>query len=151
MTIKEEFEKRNKVSKKYIDKRLVNRLIAYVIVFFTMLGILFYDLSQVKIGPFWALISVFVGALVGLVAQRIVKISWHESEEIIVARFDRIGFIIFVFYILFSVFRQTIWGNFIHGSALSAFAFGTYAGIMFVRYIFNATRISKLLRDKGIL
>ena len=90
MTVKEEFEKRNKVSKKYIDRRLVNRLIAYVIVFFTMLGILFYDLSQGRIGPFWALISVFVGALVGLVAQRIVKISWHESEEIIVARFDRV-------------------------------------------------------------
>lgn len=33
MTIREEFEKRNKISKKYIDKNLVNRLIAYVIVF----------------------------------------------------------------------------------------------------------------------
>jgi len=64
-----------------------------------------------------------------------------------VSRFDTICIIVMLFYVVFSVSRTSLFGYWIHGSVLTAFAYSILAGIMIGRIVGMRLKIKNILSE----
>jgi Kef-type K+ transport system membrane component KefB len=102
----------------------------YSLIFLAMLGVVVWDVAWADIGALLALLGLIVGTLLGSLASRMYRLSWDEASNKVIARIDRLGFVILVFYIAFEVFRNQLFGHWLQGATLGAFSFSVLAGLM---------------------
>ena len=144
-----------KLKRKHFQKHVPNKILwqmrIFAIVFAVMLGVVLYDIFTGIIGVILALIGLAIGTGIGMVSSRMSHLSWDKDGQKVVSRFDTLGIIILVCYILISVFRNRLVGIFIHGPALGAFSFSLIAATMLGRVIGTRNSIYGILRDEGIL
>ncbi|MCX9081381.1 MAG: hypothetical protein OIN83_04220 [Candidatus Methanoperedens sp.] len=105
-----------------------------------MIGIILTELMLFEvlkgiIGIGLSLIGFLLGLLLGFIATRMFIIHWHEEKAKFVSRFDTICIIVMLIYVAFSASRTSLFGNLIHGSVLTAFAYSILAGIMIGRIV----------------
>ncbi|OAQ41611.1 hypothetical protein A5893_00430 [Pedobacter psychrophilus] len=116
-----------------------------------MSGIMIYDLLTGKINFWLAFLAFGSGNLLGYLVGSISKIKWHEEDSVVIAKMDRIGIIILVIYLSFSLSRRWIFGHWIHGDMLSAFSFSFAAGVILGRFISTRIKIRNVLKEQGRL
>jgi hypothetical protein len=79
------------------------------------------------------------------------NVHWHSESEKVIAKLDRIGIVVLVLYLVFSLSRRWILGHWVHGIQLSVVSFSMAAGAMIGRILTIRKQIRDILRDKGIL
>ncbi|MES2416219.1 MAG: hypothetical protein V4504_00760 [Patescibacteria group bacterium] len=137
-------------AKKHLDKSLFFRVMIFIIIFLIMAGLIIFNVFENKIGIFLASIGLVVGFVVGILTGRAFKIRWNQNEKKVIARIDVLGFIILVPYTIFSIYRERILENWLHGVLLTAFTFSFLAGVMLGRVIYLFIHIKRTLEDRGI-
>lgn len=119
--------------KRSLDRKLRRRLWLYAVIFMIMLGIVIVDLILGRIGSWLALLGLAGGLLLGLAVSRMFLVSWDTSTSQVTSRVDRLGAVIIVFYIAFSVLRRWLFGHWLPDSVLPDFTFSVIAGVMLGR------------------
>jgi len=137
-------------AKKHIDRRLIFRVRLFYAISMMLIGLMLYDVLEGIIGIGLALGGFFLGSFLGLIATRMFVIHWHEERAQIVSRLDKIGIIILLLYVLFSVSRKWLFGHWIQGSALTAFTYDILAGIMTGRLAGMRLKIKSILSERSL-
>ncbi|MES2930717.1 MAG: hypothetical protein V4665_02955 [Patescibacteria group bacterium] len=150
MIVKNILKGRNEFAKKHIDKSLRRRLNMFIVIFVALLGFILYDVVTHDFNPFLIIGGFVFGLAVGYAAGRMFHISWHEETAKVVARLDRIGIIILILYIGFSIARRWIFGLWLHGPVLTAFTFTFATGAILGRIMMMSKNIKSVLSGQGI-
>jgi hypothetical protein len=132
-----------------IDPRLRTRLRLYGIIFLVMLVVIIVDVVRNLISIPLALLALAIGTVIGLLLGRMYRLSWDEIETKVIARIDWLGGIILVLYILFAIFRNRLFGQWVTGAALGAFTLSLTAGTMLGRVVSTSSGIRRVLAAWG--
>jgi uncharacterized membrane protein len=143
-------KQKNNGTQHHIDRRLRFRIRLYFLVSLVMIAVVLFDVWRGQVGLLLAVGGFVVGCLIGVIASRMFHISWDEQNSKIVSRFDTVGIVVLVLYILFSVERHTLLGLFVHGPSLAAFTLSVIAGTMLGRAIGMGRNIRKILLAQGL-
>jgi hypothetical protein len=115
-------------------------------VIIVVLGLLVvYDILTQSIGVLLALGGILVGIIAGLIAGRMFDIKWHETDDKIVSRMDKVGALVLIAYLLFAFFRNSIFSLWVSGNELGVFGFCVVMGVMIGRLHSTKMKIRKLL------
>lgn len=115
---------------------------------FILVGI---DIFQGILSVMWALGGFILGGVVGILAGRMFAIKWHEDTQKVIIGIDKTGFLIIILYAVFRMFDRQLFGEFLHGSALTAFTFCLLGGIMIGRLLSMYQSIMKILKEQQIV
>ena len=135
--------------KNHIDKKLLRRLRLFVAVLAIMSGILVYEVYISHIKILLLVLGFVFGTGIGLVAGRMFSIEWHVEDKKVIGRLDRIGIVVLVLYIVFSISRHFIFQYWLTGAILSAFTFSFIEGAMLGRILSMRFSIQKVLTEQG--
>lgn len=150
MSIHKTIKHQNTFAKKHIDVKLINRLRIFIIMYVALLAYMIYDISTHAFNP-WLIIAAFIGGvIIGYLAGRMFDIRWHEETSKVVARLDKIGVIILILYIAFSVAREQIFSLWFQGAFLTAFSLTFGTGAILGRLLMMSKNIKKVLTEKGL-
>lgn len=147
----EDFIPRRKLSDR-LHRMLRLRLVLFFVLSLIMIGISTYNIVITGRGLVLSITAFLLGILGGLIASRILKISWDEELNQVISRFDTIGITILVFYTLFEIFRNTIVARFVEGPVVFTVSSALLAGLMYgrstgmhrnIRHIFEAKDIEE--------
>jgi hypothetical protein len=142
---------KNKHARQFVERKLVLRLRIFFVVLILLLGIIIYEVSTGYIPLIKAMAGFSIGILTGVVFSRRKKIFWEEETSMVIARMDRIGIILLIIYIVYTIFRHKWLAYWFYGHELTAFSFSLAAGTMAGR-LFNMRRqIRRVLKHKKIL
>lgn len=139
------------ISKKYLHKRVFSQLIIFLLISLVMLGIVGFDIMQGQLSFKLGIGGIFLGLVVGYLVGRIFSIKWHQPTQKVIINMDRTGIIIIVIYVVFRILGEQLFGEFLHGNALTAFTFSMLAGIMIGRLVSMYRRIISILKEQKIL
>jgi hypothetical protein len=144
-------KKTREVSKQYVQRKLLFRLRRMAIFMLVMFGIIVYHISTGHIQFLLSVAAAFAGYLVGILFSRYANIHWHVETGMVVSKMDKLGIVVLIVYLAFSISRRWLLGHWIHGPALGAaslsMAFGAIAG----RILSQRKQIRVILRDKGLI
>lgn len=142
---------RRHIYKKHIHSRLLLQLRIFAVISLAMFGIVGYDIADGVFGVELAGLGISVGLIAGFVVGKLYAIKWHEDSRKIVTRLDTIGVVVILVYIGFSIFRRQLFGQFIHGPALTAITFASVGGVMIGRLLAVTGNINKILKEQNII
>ena len=143
--------RRKRLPKQHIDRKLIFRLRMFLLILIVMFGIVVYDMVTEVIGWLLVLGGISVGVVIGYAVGYLSEVRWHEETSKVIARMDRLGGATLVLYLLFSLSRRWIFGHWIHGSALTAFSFSIVLGAMSGRFLITRKKIVRILKEEGLL
>jgi len=136
---------------KHLHRRILMQVIMFPVISLILLCIIGVDVFDHKIGIGLALLGILIGLAVGFMAGRIFAMHWHPETEKVIMRMDKMGFILIIAYILFRSFSKQIFGEWIHGEALTIFTLAMLGGIMVGRLLSMGRNITKILREQNIV
>jgi len=148
--MRKKLQVKRELAKKYIDKKLRNRMIVFTIISLVMLGVVIYEIAIGSIKRRIELAAIVIGLWIWLLVHRMFHISRHEDEEKVISRIDRTGAIILVMYILFSIGRHRLIEQFFQWSAVLAVTMAAVFGMMAGRVIGMRNRIVKILKEQEV-
>ena len=137
--------------RKYIDKKLLRRIIMLAAILLVMTGILIYEILFSDIHILFIIFGIIIGLIVGSIVGRIFSIEWHTESSKVVSRLDIVGGIILFIYIILSIFRHWIFAHWFEGITLSVFTFSFVEGVMVGRILSLRFSINKVLVEQGKL
>src|SRR5258708_3688138 len=110
---------KNKSLRHYLDKKLLLRLRIFIAIGVAMVGIVVYETWVNLVNPGFAFGGLVLGLGIGAFMGKMYKLSWKKEEEKIISQMDRSGFIILALYVIFAILRRALFGEIIHGEALT--------------------------------
>ena len=134
----------------HLDKRLRFRLRIYFFVALFMLAFVIFDVATAKINILFALVSIIIGIIVGVLSSRMFRISWSHNANKVVSQLDLFGVVILVLYILFEIKRNAIVGFFVQGPQVGAVSFAIISGIMIGRVLGTRGKIIQVLKEQKV-
>jgi hypothetical protein len=138
--------------RQFVHRKLLFRLRRLAIIFLIIAVIVVYEVLQNYLAAYLAAAGFAMGVAIGLlVARRMHTISWDVETSKAITKMDRIGILILVLYLLFSIARHWIFSFWFHGSALGAFTLSIAAGGMLGRFYTTRQAIRKILKAEGKL
>ncbi|MEJ0001868.1 MAG: hypothetical protein WDN09_01635 [bacterium] len=133
-----------------VHKRLRMRVIIYFVISIVVLGVSIFHILKDGANAFLALVGLLVGIVIGTVVARMYKISWDKNAAQVISKFDAVGVIILVLYVVFEVFRSKIVGYFVHGPSVLAVSFAILAGIMYGRVFGIRGKVRQVFEEEGV-
>ena len=76
-------------------------------------GLMLYEVLEGIIGIELSLGGFLLGLFLGFIATRMFIIHWHDEKAKVVSRFDTIGIVIMLLYVVFSASRTWLFGHWI--------------------------------------
>lgn len=128
---------------KHIDRKLNFRIRIFYMIGIILTELMLFEVLKGIIGIGLSLIGFLFGLFLGFIATRLFIIHWHEKRAKFVSHLDTIFIIVMLLYVAFSVSRTSVFGQWIHGSVLTAFAYSILAGIIIGRIVGMRLKIKK--------
>lgn len=119
-----------------------------MIIMSVIIGIVAYNIFLNQISALMAFIGLALGIIIGLIAGRMFKMSWHIETEKVISRMDKIGFIFLVLYIIVEIGRKWFFGHWLEGAQLNAFGLAFLSGLLFGRFLSMIQSIYKILIEE---
>ncbi|MDR3547777.1 MAG: hypothetical protein P4M11_05855 [Candidatus Pacebacteria bacterium] len=131
----------------YISSRLRSRLIVFLFIAIALIAFAGYDIFIGQIRWWVALISLFVGGLIGFIYGRLVRVHWNEDEEKVATRMDAVGIVLIIFYIAFGYLREWLLGHLFSGIELTDIALALAGGLLIGRFLGMHISLMRILRE----
>lgn len=144
------FEKKEMdVALKHMDTKLRRRIRMFFVIIFVILCVLGYELFTGEVTLVNIVAGILIGAAVGLVLGRMFKIYWHPEAKKVMGRLDIVGIGALFFYILFAIYREQIFREYVGAPHLRGFVFSTVVGVMIGRILTMGFHIKKVIEDNA--
>lgn len=133
--------------RKYAHWKLQLRLIFYVLIAASILGIGIYHIIFGKIPIMFPTIGLVIGMIIGILASRMFHLTWDHRAQMVISRIDTIGIIILIVYVALEVNRNTLVRYFVQDSSAISVSFALLAGIMVGRIIGIRRKVKMVLEE----
>jgi len=151
MSVKGKSKKRRALARKYIEVKLLRRLRIFALIIAIIVGIVLFKIFLGEISIGLIVLGLIAGTIIGLIAGRMFKVTWHQETQKVISRLDAIGIIFLVLYIALEIGRKWIFGYWLQGSELTAFGLIFLAGLLLGRFLIMVKNIRKILMDKNLI
>lgn len=131
---------RENVSTRLIIRLGIFLVIVSILMVFSILNILEGKISVILAGSGFA-----IALAIGLAMSRTFKIFWHEEQEKVVSRLDKLGAVLLVGYLSAEVGRKYIFQYWLSGAKLNAFGLVVLTGLILGRFLGTAIQIRNVL------
>lgn len=138
--------KRRTYSKEFVHKKLVFKLRIFLLLFIVMLSIGICDVYSAYITITNALIAFSSGIVLGYVVGSASNVIWQEEVNKVVMKMDIVSGVILALYIIFAIFKRTIFHHWFSGNELSGFVISLSAGIMLGRFVSVRKQVIAVLK-----
>jgi hypothetical protein len=118
--------------KTHVHSRVLIQLVLFALVSLGLLAAVFYEAATGQIGLGLAAAGLVVGLVVGYFVGKIFKLAWHQDTRKVIMSLDRMSFVLIGLYVVFRIFGEQLLGQYIQGTALSAFSFAFLGGLLLV-------------------
>jgi len=136
---------------KHVHKNLQRRLRLFFILSAVMFLLALLDIYNGTLSIGIAVISIAIGAVVGVLSSRIFHLSWEKDGEVVVGRIDAIGWAVLVLYIAFEIARTTFFSSVLHlAASATAITYVFVASALISRAFGLRGRMLKILRDEDV-
>ncbi len=137
--------------KENVHPNLRRRIRTFLMLGSIMLLILAINIVRGQVGSTISLISLIVGAFIGLMSSRIFHLSWDKDAEVVVGRIDTVGFIVLGLYVLFEIVRTYVFTSIVHVSGSStAITFAFVSSALIFRVLGLRGSIIRVLKQERI-
>lgn len=140
-------QERRDLARRHVSRSIRMRVRIYALIFLVMTVVVVVD--TIVIGPrsiLPALACVAGGIVVGLVASRMLSLSWDAVSGTVVGRLDVIGGIVLVGYLAFSIFRGDLLDLWYDGPVLAVAGLAALAGAMAGQVLGTSRGVGAVLR-----
>ncbi len=137
---------------KYVHGKLLFRFRRLLFFLILIIAIVVDEVLHNYISGYIAAAGFILGIAIGLLAaKRMHNIRWDAETSKAVTSMDRLGIIILVAYLIFSICRHWIFSHWLHGYGLTAFCLSVGAGGMLGRLYTTRQKIRQVLKEEGVL
>jgi hypothetical protein len=133
--------------RKYAHWRLQLRLIFYVIIAASILGIGMYHIVRGDIPVVYPTMGLIAGMILGVIVSRMFHITWDHQAQMVISRLDAMGIVILILYILLELNREQVVRYFINNDYTISISFALLAGIMVGRVIGIRRKVKQVLEQ----
>jgi hypothetical protein len=137
---------------KFVHDKLLFRFRRLLFFLILIIAIVIDEVSHNYIAGWVAAGGFILGIAIGLLAaKKMHSITWDAETSKAVTRMDRLGIIILVVYLIFSISRRWIFSHWLQGYGLTAFSLSVGAGGMLGRLYTTRQKIRQVLKEEGVL
>jgi predicted membrane channel-forming protein YqfA (hemolysin III family) len=137
---------------KYVHGKLLFRFRRLLFFLILIIAIVIDEVSHSYIAAYVAALGFILGIALGLLAaKRMHNISWDAETNKPVTRMDRLGIIILIAYLIFSISRRWIFSHWLQGYGLTVFSLSIGAGGMLGPLYTTRQKIRQVLKEEGVL
>ena len=133
-----------------VHVRLKRRIVLFLGISVVMTGISIFHIIRDGASILHTIVGIVIGLIIGLSVSRIFIISWDGKAGQVISKFDAVGIILLVMYIVFEIFRTKIVGYFVNRHSVFAVSFAILAGIMYGRFLGIRGKIRQIFEEEGI-
>ena len=137
--------------KEFVERKLLIRLRIFFFIIFVLFDCIILEISLNNINPLLSVSAVFFGTFFGFLFVRRKRIFWHEETNTVIARMDKLGILILIFYILFVLVRHWFLEHWLRGSEITAFSLSFATGSMIGRVWTIRRNIRRRLKEQNII
>ena len=138
---------KKKSPREFLDKRLFTRLRILTALFIVMFVASVYEVAFEGFYILYAIISIIIGVGVGIIASRMYHLSWDDETHKVVSNMDRLGAIIFIFYMIFMISRSIVVGYWAEGTTYMGIIISITAGVTFGRISGTKHTLTRIKSD----
>jgi|GEM_PF-1485916 len=136
---------------KHINPKLRRSLRIYVIISVVVLVLVVVTGIRSHANGLVVLGGLLAGIIVGVLFNRIYKISWDTDADHAIYKMDVYGIVLLVAYIAFDLSRHRIVELFISGNSVGATSLALLSGALYGRVLGTGRRIIKIFREEKVL
>jgi hypothetical protein len=136
-------------TKDYVKKKMIYRLRIFYLVSISMFGFIVYEIAIGTLDILMATTAMVLGILTGWLAAQRYKLVWNEEASQVVTKMDRIGIILLVIYLIFSLSRRWIFSHWLTGEMLTLFTLTFGNGAMMARVVCLRKKIRRIIRREN--
>lgn len=141
----------SKNARDFVERKLLLRLKIFFGVFALLIVVIFYEVALHHIAAATCVGTIMLGMMMGAIFVRRKRIYWEEETSRVIARMDRIGIVLLVFYIVIAIIRHFLLDHWLHGNQLVGFSLSFAAGTMLGRLLSMRSQIRQILKEKNII
>jgi hypothetical protein len=135
-----------------VDRAILLRLRVYAVVFAVVLVIAAAEVALRDSHPWWqAGVGLVLGVGVGILASRTVHLRWDDFEQRVVGRLDAVGVVVLLLYVVFSLTRSRLVGQWVDGDAVAPVSLSVLAGAMLGQVLGVRRGVRRLMSSLGLL
>ena len=128
-----------------VSKRLIIRQGVFFVIVSILMIISIVNIFKERIGVILAGSGFLIALAVGLAMSRMFRIFWHQEQEKVVSKLDKLGTILLVGYLCAEVGRKYIFQYWLSGAKLNAFGLVILTGLLLGRFLGTAIQIKNVL------
>jgi small-conductance mechanosensitive channel len=134
-----------------VDRGLRIQARLFLIIYAVMTVVVVYRVVIDRILPLWAVLGFSIGLLIGIVLSRTKKLSWDETERLVIGTSDALGLVILAGYFSFVLFlRDSLVASWVQDAdAVGVVVLSMTAGAMLSRVHFTIRGVRRVLRLAG--
>lgn len=136
--------------KPHLHNKVLWNLRIFYLITIILLGIVIYEILTNRVTISLALISIILGTFIGVFTARMYLFSWDKDTKKIISRLDMFGIIILVIYILASIFRGKIIGQFVAPAYVTGVSLSVATGLMIGRLMGTGHIITSILKKQNL-
>lgn len=127
---------------------MIYRLRIFYLVSVSMFSFIIYEIAAGKLNISIATTAMISGILTGWLAAQRYKLVWDEEASQVVTRMDRMGIILLVIYLSFTLSRKWIFSHWLTGETLTLFSLTFGNGAMMARVVSLRKKIRRIIRKE---
>jgi hypothetical protein len=142
---------RKQFAENHIHPKLRRSLRLYLLISAIVLVLVIISMFNARANPLIVGCGLLVGVIVGIVFNRIYKISWDQDAARAVSKTDIYGVGLLVMYVIFDLSRGDLVKLFTHGPAVGATSLALLAGALFGRVLGTGKVIIRVFKEEKLL
>jgi hypothetical protein len=136
-------------TKHYVKKKMIYRLRIFYIVSISMFSFIVYEIAIHSMDILMATTAMVLGIFTGWLAAQRYRLVWDEEASQVITKMDRMGVILLVIYLAFSLSRKWIFSHWLTGEALTLFTLTFGNGAMMARVVCLRKKIRRIIRREN--
>ncbi|MGB2787242.1 MAG: hypothetical protein WBB94_02565 [Candidatus Saccharimonadaceae bacterium] len=136
---------------KHVNPKLRRSLRIYFVV--AVIIFIFVVINTIRSGanPMTVLLGLIAGVLIGVLFNRIYRISWDKKADHAIYKMDIFGIVLLVAYIAFDLSRGHLVELFIDGNSVAPTSLALLAGAFYGRVLGTGREIIRVFKEEKIL
>lgn len=152
MTFKRQPKTRiGKLADRHINPKLRWSLRIYLLVSVAVFIFVIVTTVRSQANPLIVLAGLIIGIVIGILFNRIYKISWDKEADHAVYKMDIFGIILLIVFIAFDLSRGNLVEIFVNGSSVGPTSLALLAGAFYGRVLGTGREIFKVIKKEKVL
>lgn len=136
--------------KPHLHNKVIWNLRIFYLITVILMGIVVYEIFTNRVTVSLAAISVVLGIFIGVFTARMYLFSWDKDTKKVIQRLDMFGIVILIIYILASIFRGQIIGQFVTPDYVTGVSLSMATGLMIGRVLGTGHIITSILKKQNL-